>query len=736
MTISITGPRISYSGNGSTTVFSFPRQFFLATDLDVYLVDTATNVSVLQTLGTHYSVSGAGSPSGGNITMVTAPPTGTTLVIVRDTPLTQGLDLDNVTSLPMTSLEAALDRAMMTIDEVNTKAVKGPLNTASTFNYALPTPVANLYLRTKSDVSGFEWAQGQPGPMGPSGSATAAKELDTVAALLADLTLTYTAGSNSSVVAGDYVKVRNGAFVYQVLASGASTYHMITAGAVKLNVLPVNDGYNVKAFGAKADGTDDSVAIQKAIDTGGTVRFPTGNYFAALLTQSTTGQRFFADGQVSIFKNANGTLLTSTGSYVEMQGLQFVGTGYTGDNIDCSGNHVRLVMCSSYGTPGIAARLRGAHSQIIGTSGSYSTTDTSATGYDIVIGTDGVATLYHQLVGVYTSQHTGGIKFIDCGGASVQGGQFGKLTIAKGSGGYISGSNGGQYTGCRIVGDVSIDQSNTAFSACMFGGPTVTISTGNTGVIFDPSCVYSSTTTVTNSANLNNLIVRNAYDGLSPFVHKLGVGDSATASWLGFDPTTGTLYTPAGMWIGYGVNAVLNLGGTSSYGAVTAGTGGLYMGSSGTSRYQFTDDYLRPVADNTRYLGSASQRWNTVYAGTGTINTSDRDEKQQIDALSDAEKAAGVELRGMVRKFKFNDAVAAKGDNARIHFGVIAQDVEAVFVAHGLDPSRYGLFCRDTWEAEDEVVSDDGVVLSPAKQAGTRLGIRYDELFAFIIGCL
>lgn len=560
------------------------------------------------------------------------------------------------------------------------------------------------------------------------------RDFSSLTVLLANSTLTYSVGTNTTVVVDEIIRTRTEGFSYRVAASGATNHHISTAGGIKLYVVAGQSGYDVKAFGAKADGSDDSAAIQKAINTGGTVRFPSGNYYAALLTQSTTGQRFFADGQVNIYKNANGTLLTSTGSYFEMQGLQFVGTGYTGDNIDCSGNHVRLIMCSSYGTPGIAARLRGAHVQIIGTSGSYSTTDATSAGYDIVIGTDGVATLYHQLVGVYTSQSTGGIKFIDTGAPVVTGGQFGKLTTEQGSGGYVSGCNTGQYIGCRITGNVSIGQSNGAFSACEFAGSSVTVASGLTGVNFDPSCVFSSGTTITNTNNFNNIILRNAFDGASPSVHKLGVGGSTSLSWLGFEPSTGTLYTPAGMWIGYSVNALITLGGTSSYGAVTAGTGGLYLGADGSSKMQLAGQQFRPNTDNFIQLGNASQRYSVVYAATGTINTSDRNEKQQIEALSDAEKAVAVELRGMIRKFKFNDAVAEKGDNARIHFGVIAQDIEAVFIAHGLDPSKYGLFCRDTWEAEDEIIDSNGNVISFAKIAGTRLGIRYDELIMFILG--
>ncbi len=126
-----------------------------------------------------------------------------------------------------------------------------------------------------------------------------------------------------------------------------------------------------------------------------------------------------------------------------------------------------------------------------------------------------------------------------------------------------------------------------------------------------------------------------------------------------------------------------------------------------------------PLPDNTLSLGSAGLRWTTVYATTGTINTSDRNDKQQIADLTTAEKAVGQALKGMMKTFKFNDAVAEKGTNARVHFGVIAQDVKAAFEAQGLDANKYGVFCSDTLP--------DGSV---------RLGVRYEELFALIIGSL
>ena len=145
---------------------------------------------------------------------------------------------------------------------------------------------------------------------------------------------------------------------------------------------------------------------------------------------------------------------------------------------------------------------------------------------------------------------------------------------------------------------------------------------------------------------------------------------------------------------------------------------------------------LYPAVDNTQVLGGPSNRWSVVYAGTGTINTSDAREKQQIADLDDAERRVAVALKGLVKKFKYNDAVALKGDDARIHVGVIAQEVVAAFAAEGLDATRYALLCYDEWDAEPEQVDKEGNVVQAAREAGNQYGIRYDELLAFIIAAL
>ena len=128
-------------------------------------------------------------------------------------------------------------------------------------------------------------------------------------------------------------------------------------------------------------------------------------------------------------------------------------------------------------------------------------------------------------------------------------------------------------------------------------------------------------------------------------------------------------------------------------------------------------------SDNVLDLGDSNKRFQDIYATNGTIQTSDRNEKQDIEALTDAETRVAVAAKGLLRKFRWQSAVASKGDDARIHFGIIAQDLQDAFTAEGLDAGDYAMFISSTW------TDDDGV-------EQTRLGVRYSELLAFIIAAI
>ena len=109
MTVSSSTSKVSFSGNGSLTTFAYSFKIFDQDDLTVIL-RAADGTETVQTITTHYTVTGVGSASGGNVVFGSAPASGVTVVILREQPLTQGLDLVANDPFPAESLEEALDK--------------------------------------------------------------------------------------------------------------------------------------------------------------------------------------------------------------------------------------------------------------------------------------------------------------------------------------------------------------------------------------------------------------------------------------------------------------------------------------------------------------------------------------------------------------------------------------------------------------------------------------------------
>ena len=119
MTISSTTVKNSYSGNGSTTAFAYTFKIFANTDLQV-IIRSSTGTETVKTLTTHYTVSGVGDASGGNVTFTSGniPASGETVVIRRAVPQTQAIDYIANDPFPAESHEEGLDRATMTLQQV------------------------------------------------------------------------------------------------------------------------------------------------------------------------------------------------------------------------------------------------------------------------------------------------------------------------------------------------------------------------------------------------------------------------------------------------------------------------------------------------------------------------------------------------------------------------------------------------------------------------------------------
>ena len=112
MTISSTTTKNSYSGNGSTTTFAYGFYIPASTDIQV-IVRAATGTETVKAEGTgstNYAITNVGNANGGNIVFVTAPVSGETVVLRRNTAKTQATDYVANDPFPAETHEDALDK--------------------------------------------------------------------------------------------------------------------------------------------------------------------------------------------------------------------------------------------------------------------------------------------------------------------------------------------------------------------------------------------------------------------------------------------------------------------------------------------------------------------------------------------------------------------------------------------------------------------------------------------------
>jgi hypothetical protein len=126
MTISSTTVKNSYNGDGSTTTFSYTFKIFANSDLQVIIRNNTTATETVKTLTTHYTVTGVGSASGGSVifTAGNIPASGETVVLRRAVPQTQAIDYIANDPFPAESHEEGLDRAMMTLQQVQEEVTR------------------------------------------------------------------------------------------------------------------------------------------------------------------------------------------------------------------------------------------------------------------------------------------------------------------------------------------------------------------------------------------------------------------------------------------------------------------------------------------------------------------------------------------------------------------------------------------------------------------------------------
>lgn len=146
------------------------------------------------------------------------------------------------------------------------------------------------------------------------------------------------------------------------------------------------------------------------------------------------------------------------------------------------------------------------------------------------------------------------------------------------------------------------------------------------------------------------------------------------------------------------------------------------------------DGALTPEFDDVGYLGYASYRWSGVWAASSIIQTSDERLKADIKDIDELAMDAWDKVN--YRQFKFKSAIEKKGDKARKHIGLIAQEVKKAFESVGLDPFEYGILCWNDIPEIKEEKDEKGNITQVARKAYDIYSIRNTEALNLEAACV
>jgi hypothetical protein len=311
MSVSSSTSRVQYTLSTTTQTLAVPFYFLASSHLKV-LKSVVGSAPTVLTLGTHYTVAGAGVEAGGSITLTgTGVAVADKITIKRSVPKTQGIDYITNDRFPAKTHEEGLDKLTMQVQELGEQADRGlrlPEDEAGGEHMTLPAAADRAGKGLEFDEDGnlvvTEAASASAAAALASKNAAAASEVAsassaaaaasyqpkievaTVAALKALATASFSNGDVAKARGygatndggdGDYVWTPTSA-----AADNAGTVIAPNAGTgrwLRLCGLAVS----VRWFGARGDGvTDDSAAIAAALvvaqAVGGSVHVPSGTY--------------------------------------------------------------------------------------------------------------------------------------------------------------------------------------------------------------------------------------------------------------------------------------------------------------------------------------------------------------------------------------------------------------------------------------------------------------------------
>lgn len=313
-----------FEANGSATTFNFTFRLTDQTEMSAIVVDDSTGVPTYLTLNIGYTLSATNNDfsNGGTLKTSETYDSGNTIVLHRNTLRTQSVNLMQGQAMPAESTETTFDKQTMAMQDIDKDlgfTITVPKSDPTT---ALDLELPNWYDR-KGLVLGFDET---------TGSVTAVAALPT----------------SSVTVSG---------FMETVLDDATAGKGRRTLGI----------SYDVIGYGAGADGSNDSVEIQAAIDAantagGGVVFFPEGSYTltSALVPKSNVTLEG-EEGSIILFTGINA--IDSSAAVANFTVRNLIFNGQLGESkgiyiTDATSTFIRIENCEfeNMGTTGVAGR--------------------------------------------------------------------------------------------------------------------------------------------------------------------------------------------------------------------------------------------------------------------------------------------------------------------------------------------------------------------------------------------
>lgn len=742
MTVSTEVSREEYTGNGVTTDFDYRFRVFEAADLVVSVADTTETITVL-TLNTDYTVTGAGSRTGGKVKLLSPLAFNWRINIERALPVTQETDIRNQGNFFPEVHEDAFDKLTMLIQQV-----------WGYFGLALrkPTWLAKYY-----DAQGNRIAN------------------------LADPINDQDAVNRRSMYS----------YVEQMIAGVVGGYGWFTqfgSGAIARTFqAKMRESVSVLDFGADPSGINDSTlafrqAIAAAINANcKDVYVPSGDY---LITDELNlgGIGYVGSAGVTLRGEnwARSTILFKAASNTSVCISSHGGSGiHTSKALD----HISVRAHPDTVAMGIALRLRGTcffncsnfvftgcyvgiHLLNASTAGAFTEFNRFSTGR-----------LYYNLTNILFEVNGGDNSFHGNDFVLIQNqvrpGGVGVKVIGTTSPAYLYNQNwqmnffGGtshtafELTRCNtdnLWGNLThegglVCRTTDASSVFEFKGNFSGIGSVSWDV-FTESPIHFGSFVFTNMSSNSTAFTNANLSSYTPGIFNPQLADRMDN---GVADMLFTHRSNAGRGLGFNVSSdspgwffTVTSGGNmqtavpryrfaTDGNALTAYATTFYLNpSNSTYGLQLATDTLKtfaPRADNVMSCGAGAFRWTQIYAVNGSISTSSETEKTRPRDITLQEIMAFSLISRLPMVWQWIDKYLAEGDEARIHSGPTVQAAIAIMTEHGLDWTQYSAFCYDTWEATDDVIEDDGTVI-PGIPAGDRYGFRRDELLTWCLRAL